>query len=122
MNHPHSIAEALELYGWHDGRHQIPDTEAITISTAAILAHTQGPMIGPESQKSPEVQNALQAILDTAPVIPAEMIQEDPDPESFLGLPLQARVDGLNKHVSPHEAALWAQRADSLITLGTQAF
>lgn len=121
MNEPESIAQALERYAWYDGRHHIPDTQAITISTAAVLAHTTGP-IGPESENSPQVQNALQAIFDTALELPAGMTEEWPGLESFLELPLHVRVDEINKRMNPHQATLWAQRADILIALRAQAF
>ena len=119
LNEPQSIAGVLELYGWHDGRHHIPDTQAITMSTAAVLAHTPGP-IGPGSPSSPQVQNALQALFDTAAFSPG-MSEEWPDSESFLGLSLQVRVDEINKHLNPNEAALWSERADRLIALREQA-
>ena len=116
MNEPQSIAGVLELYGWENGRHYVPDTHSVTMSTAAVLAHTPGP-IRVESAKSPQVQNALQAIFDTAPELPAGIKDDWSDLDSFLELPLSVRVNEINKHLNPHEAILWAKRADNLIEL-----
>ena len=116
MNEPQSIAGVLELYGWDNGRHYVPDTHSVTMSTAAVLAHTPGP-IRMESPRSPQVQNALQAIFDTAPELPTGIKDEWSDLDSFLDLPLSVRVSEINKHLNPHEAVRWAQRADSLMEL-----